>query len=1697
MSATHFNPVQFGNQVIDQFGRYLMTSYPVADPRLEEQVRQRVRHGLGGERLIAKGPYVYLNRPFESGPRLEDLAAEEGLGIHPALPGLFPFQELHKHQELTFRTALAGRHAVVATGTGSGKTEAFLLPVLDHALKLRDQGAPEGVSTLIIYPMNALADDQLQRLRRLLAGSGITYGRYTGVTPNEGEPQLRMEQRRRYSREEVELLDQGRDEDVPLPWEECYSRQEIRARRPRILLTNYFQLEYLLLRDKDLDLLRDAPLRFLVLDEIHTYTGALGSEVACLVRRLRRVARKSPSEVICLGTSATVRDRTAPVDTEQITRSFAARLFGVAPQQVDLVTEHYKDLSPDQDAYSPQPPSDARGLLERLLEAVEPLQRREEVEELPESVLQLVEELCGRPAEQQGALMQRAFQLLASNRIVLALGGVFSSPQLIEAAFPRLRELGREQVGDEDLVAEMLGYLVLGALVQRDGEPVLRPKLHYFVQGYQGLSLAFDSAGLPRIEFAGEQAQSADSLSFPLVLCRSCGQHYAALFALEESLPPEGPGLVRTTRGAAPAESQGVLYVTDRLVGLDETTEDQVEAQKLCRYCGTLHPLQVVGCLNPRCRRQDGLLEVRLGEGPMKRCLACGTDAKGYEEIVTPARSSEVADVTILAQSMLSNMPDPSQRKLLVFADNRQEAAFQAGWMEERSRRFRLRHLLASLLEERRENLWTIEELTQSLLDEAQRQGIYRASHWSDKDNLVRLRWFLLEEFMSTGQRRNSLESLAMAEVLTAKLGAEDAPDFYRQWVRRLGLSSAHLEGLLRLFADLLRRRGLVAHTLLSRQWSYSDYEVRKGLIRVYERYRPLALVRRSARQSSYTRTWMARRGYSAIQALTAQALPEVASDVRNLFLEEVWDWWRSEGILKPVTLTFKVAGRHQAIDLGGQGYQLDEELFAVRWTDRHWVCNACRRSQNSSTPSGICPEYRCSGLLEKAGRPLDHFDVVQYTQGRFVPLKAREHTAQVPKAEREQIEREFKRREGGEFNCLVCTPTLELGVDIGKLEIVLMRNVPPTPANYAQRAGRAGRRHRIAVVVTYCGGSHHDRYFFEHPRGMIAGEVRVPAFSMRNEPLIRKHLHSAVLSELRDRGGADVRETLRQVFPPYISEYFTRWEETDDKPRAKVLPQPRDVSALADLLAEGRSGLLESLDETFFQTWPKEDREEVSPQVLGQLLDVMTSDLQRHVRGLFDQVAAYQSEIQRLVRIQLEGGQLREEEEKQRRRYDHAIRHLRERNQENYTLSYLSRDGFFPGYALARQSIRASCPSPLIELSRPAAVALRELTPANFVYANRNVFRVRKLALYTVRAEDARQRSHMLHQPMEYFARSGRVGEPASRSVEGGGDAPLPFRSFQLTDVEMLPQQDIDDQEAFRRRIGFLIFGLPRHRGGSWGRVGGLEIRYLRQQTLRLVNLGESQDDPRRPFSLFPLCPLCGEARSTRASESEMASFQENHEKFHGEPTVDRFALHIDLSSDALHLGPLRRPEDAASLFEGLRIGARMVLDMGTTELEGFIHADESGDYRVAIYDPMPGGSGFLPQLIEFWPWIVERAIHALQECPGQCRTACYACLKHFSNQQHHEKLNRHRAVELLKSVQQEVRLQHEIAPSAVDHTRHSEDADSQAEEDFLEICRRRGFPRPPAAQFRVDLDGDSTVADYAWPDRKVLLYIDGLSET
>lgn len=1700
------NPVTFGKTVIDQFARYILSTFPIADPNLEKQVKEGIEHGLGGERLLSRGPFVSLNQPFLQGPGIKELIGDEELNLHPAMAGLFPFETLHKHQEMTLRRVQEGFHTIVATGTGSGKTEAFLLPILNHCLKLRDNKAPKGIAAIIVYPMNALVNDQLERLRILLAGSGITFGRYTGDTARDTPGGVeRLHQCRRYTSEELEKFHDNKKE-LPLPWEESYSRKEIRENKPRILLTNYSQLEYLLLRDRDLELFRGAPLKFLVMDEVHTYTGSLGSEVACLIRRLRGITGKTPHEVTCIATSATVTETgESGMDGEKATKRFAGRLFGIPDDKVQMVTEIFRKISPPQEGiYLPEPADDTEILLEKILEASAETMLKEEPGDIPGELLAIAEELCGRRTSDEGSNNEKLYNLLECNRIVHILGRVFRTPVVLGDSINHIKYLdSRKNLDDKKLTAEILAYLILGTLSQKDGEPLLRPKLHYFVQGLKELYISFDP-DMSRIFFDEMTArESCENYYYPLLLCKNCGQHYVKGMVSETVAAPRGG--FRTFRLPGTDDLQITteipVLLTDKIYSEDED-ESGWEKYYQCRHCGSLHTENNKECLSEKCRRPGKMMELRVKMDKPDRCSSCG----GVNTIV-PVKSQDVFDVMILAQTMLSAMWEKSLQKLLIFADNRQDTAFQAAWMDSRAKRFRLRHILYQILREDPSKVWNFGSLTGKVLTRAIDEQIIEQKSWQREDNLKRMAWFLLEEFAMKLRLRTRMEQLGLAEVVYDHLDMNRDEMFIGKWSEKLHLPEENLVSVIRAILDYYRIRQNVSHPLLQRRWVNQDEEVWNNVINLHPHFGPSVLLEEkratddrkiSSLISRVTMNWTASNGRSGAQVIMKKSLGEFADrDLIDAFLSDLWEWLNDTGLLVFAELKEKRYGKVQKLDYIPSGArQINIDKIGIKEGGKRFVCKTCRKAGSSGLPTLACPQYHCKGTTQEMERDEEHFDVVQYSKMSFVPMKTYEHSAQLSRKQREDVEKEFKKVKDGKINCIVCTPTLELGVDIGKLEMVLMRNVPPTPANYAQRSGRAGRRHRIAVVFTYCRGSNHGRYFFEKPEEMIAGAIRIPAFSMRNAPLIRKHVHSMTLTTLRELCSKEEKEVLRRTFPPYIRDYFSTTRLEGENERTKYLNSPPGFGEFAVLLSRYRQKILDRLTEIFTNNWPHDDIESVIPALAEKYIDEMSGRLERHVNRLFNEVMGYREKIGSLREKENQDFQLTDDEKYEKKRFENVLSDYRKPIQKNYSLSYLSVDGFFPGYAMNRESVTAQCLEPLVDISRPSVSALRELTPANRVYADRNQFSVSRLNLYRLKADNPEFRLESLRTPMILDREHQYIIDPLNKKTEGGGKNRFEFISYNLLDVELKKISDINDNEDSRFHVGFDIypFILGEHYGGEEGKIGKYDYRFLRNEKIRLVNTGPRGDVKTPQGFGFPICPGCGSLGSPFRKEAKMEDFEENHKKKCKIKEIEYAGFHVELRSDSLVIGPFKERANAVNLMEGIIIGSGMILDMGDSEIEGYILNDETKTSRILLMDPLPGGTGFLPQICEYWRFIAEKAVTVLESC--KCNDACYDCMKRFRNQGHHDLLNRYAAVDILNEVMMNLEKKNYIPPVHIKEQPTTEKADSKSEVDFLELLQKHNFPLPPASQFHIDLGGGKhTRADYAYPVKKILIYIDGLS--
>lgn len=1699
------NPIQFGSQVVDQFGRYLITAFPIADPELNKQFKRIVAHPTSGLGYFAKGPYIHLNQPFQEGKNLDEIIRE--LKMHPGVKAGFPWERPHKHQEDAIRSILYGYNTIITTGTGSGKTESFLLPIMDYCLKKRDENKkyPGGVLAVIVYPMNALVNDQMKRLRTILAGTEITYAKYTGETPDKDPGMKRFNQTQKYNDSDHQKLSEDPD-SVPYPWEMCTSVEEIRTRKPMILLTNYKQLEYLLLRNRDIDLFRGAGIKYLVFDEVHTYTGILGSEVAFLIRRLKATIGHKEN-IILIGTSATVSSKDFyGIDPTDATLKFGHRLFGVDKDKIKIISESYEIARrPPDDAYMPPLPSNVKQLLEDILARSKEVQNKDEVKDIPNDLLKKAEELCGRKAPSTGTNLERLSELLLKNKMIYLLNREFAKPRILCDIFDLLKNKIERKLSDEELGAEILAYLTLGAIAKDYGEPLLRPKIHYFISGLHGLIAGYDKGKWRLFKDDVEAESFTDSIKLPIHLCRTCGQHYFKVNTdrFWNGAQKEGEPDHKTVTPAqeAPEAEQISEYLTDKIIGEDETSEKGTTVY-MCPKCGTLHTTRSTICHNASCSRTIDMIEMTsFSEDELKTCPSCNAINKDNSTI-RATTSGTVSDATILAQTMLSAMPEEEFQKILIFTDNRQEAAFQAAWMEERSKRFRLRHLLYRELDKPSKGITqhNFNSLTEDLKELAYDEGIYWRQKFgrTDQDIANRIRWFLLEEFCTNIHRKSSTENLGLSQIIYEGLDDEDLQILYKKWGEIFGVQPDGIKDTTRLILDYIRRKNVISDNLMRTQWFYTDREVREGIVSAENIYpRVISYEKISDPQLSkyYSITYVASNLRSGAQVIVKKAIKK-EPDLINNFLEELWKTLKNKKIFVEGHVYKYYNNKKRDVDLPGDVVQINIEKLGIIKPQTRYKCTTCGKSHSKLLPTRLCPEYRCSGKTIESGIEKDNYDVVQYTQMSFVPLKSSEHSAQVSKEDRQEIEREFKKI-NGRYNCLVCTPTLELGVDLGKLEMVLLRNAPPAPSNYAQRAGRAGRRHRIAVIFTYCQKTAHDRYFFDKPNKMIGGEIRLPAFSMNNDLLVRKHAHSVILSTLRQKTNPTEAELLDEIFPTFISNYIAYKDEND---RTVYHDTPFDIqSKLAQLTTKYQADIKTALTATFKEQWPKEtysDTEWFTEERIDSYITEMPTKLQGHINRLFKIINTYKKEISKYAKIETAGRALKDEEDYERKKVKNALSSYMEPNQKNYSLSYLADDGFFPGYSLSRESCWAHCLDPYQEILRPAPTALYEFAPGNYVYANKNKFRIHKLDFYKSKREDAKEDGYILGERLLYLREKEMVYSPGDQITEGGEIKPIEVVSYEMADVELSHESRIDDTRDYRinKRYQIILHPKTKHNGGFSGKANEKTIEFFKRRDIQLINLGLKT---RKDKIGFPICPRCGEIRSPDSTEPELQRFFEVHKKRCKIDNIKWNTIHVQMDADILFVGPYETESMAINAVEGIRLGAENVLDMGEVELGVYVAKDISGIFYATLVDPMPGGSGFLNKIIDEWQSIIRAGINKLENC--RCEKACYTCMKHYRNQIHHKILDRQEAKDLLYELDTVFKKETDIEAN-IEKSHDISTADSKAEEDLIKILNNHSFPTPDDDHKKITLsNGDSRNVDYIYNlpnDKRVLIFVDGTSK-
>ncbi|MGV7254589.1 DEAD/DEAH box helicase [Mycobacterium kansasii] len=1650
------------DQVLDDYESFVKGFLDIQDDRVRNMVEAEIEDGL-----LWPQPWLALNPAFESGGTVSDLV-DRGV-LHSRARDIFrvrvhdedPGREIafHRHQSDAFDIANRRESYVLTTGTGSGKSMAYIVPIVDRVLR---EGSGKGVRAIVVYPMNALANSQRNELTKFL-GSGhraVTFERYTGQ-------------------------------------ESQSDREAILAKPPDILLTNYVMLELMLTRPREREALitSAADLSFLVLDELHTYRGRQGADVAMLVRRLRGAV--GAVELQCVGTSATLAGPGTRAQQRQQVAKLATRIFGTSISPDNIIGETLRRATVGE--------TDTAAVTSRLAQPTPT-----DWQTLRTDPLAIwTEQQFGLQTDDEGRLARRA-------------------PTRLDKA---AHELAEETGVAESVCKSKLQELLLAGSRARDpaGRPLFAFKLHQFIGKGDTVYTTLEppatrylTTQYQRSAPEGERGQPL----FPLAFCRECGQDFLVV-NFDRAGPSFGPRILNDTSGAQ-ADATGLLFLsgepwpdpTDPAL-FDQVPDDWVlttgatQVLDPARLSRLPHPyrVDVFGTVT-----DDGL-PVAFFER-LDFCPSCKTSYESWRQsefsrVASLGTEGRASAVTVLSQAVVRTLRaetdlEDEARKFLAFSDNRQDASLQAGHFNDfvlvalvRSALYRaarrqedndpdtpltdenigpavVRALGSDLRQFARDEDTADELVPRKKIAKALRDVVtYRL--WSDLKRGWRITMPNLEQ---TGQLQLSyvgLDDLAHDDTKWAPHGqplATAAPETRRE--------------LMRVLADEMRRHLCIESEFLTEEKYDSIRRASQEWLKA-----PWAL---SDEAGIYSGT--------AHPGGRPKTQAGAGADLYLSGLGAYGKWLRRPGRFPLHTQRLKPADADRVIDAVLKtmtAYGLLVKVDTNRRTG--YRIRAGLIEWRSGTG-----EFRAPDPLrgnQKQGRVNPYFRrLYAETAQALAGLEAREHTAQVEPTKRQHREQEFS---NAKLPVLYCSPTMELGVDIKDLNVVGMRNVPPTPANYAQRSGRAGRSGQPALALTYCAtGNAHDAYYFGRSHDMVSGAVAPSRLDLGNQELVRAHAHSIWLVVC----GLDLKSSMVDLL-----DIDQPGEPLRSEVRARIESSANRSAAFAAIGA-----VLSATTEVTTAPWWTE-------QWIADTVD--------NAPTRFDSAAGRWRSLYREAHTELDNANAVLKDigasEASKRRAQSRISEARaaldllkgqvdDINQGDfYTYRYFASEGFLPGYSFPRLPLAAFIPAERRTRSgqgdyvqRPRFLAISEFGPNAFIYHEGARYEVNRVSL-PVRADG----TGVNISEIKRCNRCGYLHESNTpTSVEfcehcGAGSLETMSQMMRLVSVKTRRRDRISADEEERQRAGheivttlrFVPHGVRAGQVTSTITVDGTELgtmTYGDTALIRRMNVGL-----RRRKDKDVKGHILDTVDGQWAKESDL------DRNVHGDtPRFVRVVPYVEDHRNALlvHLDPSITQEQRMAVMYGLKRGIEAVFQLESSELAVEPLPGNTGDHawsRLLFFEAAEGGAGVLRrvatedgqlrivarkalEILHFDPDTGEDR-HRAEHARENCAQACYDCLLSYANQWDHQHLDRHTVTALLMQLSRATVAVGAGGEERTEQLHRLKQVCNSLEQHFLDLLDRHGYRLPDDAQQIVD--GFYVRPDFAYhtSGMDVAVFIDG----
>ncbi len=1698
------NVFELRDRLVGDYASYTRSFIKIADRNISEKVDAALNEGL-----FWPEPLLQLNPTFLPGGTIDELVADGTL--HPECGKIFRIDksdsdhngkplQLHTHQFEAIRKAKNEHKSYVLTsGTGSGKSLTYIVPIVDHVLR---NGPGRGIQAIVVYPMNALANSQDEELGKFLkkgypeGKSPVRFARYTG---QEKGPE----------------------------------REAIRSNPPDILLTNYMMLELMLTRSEDRELVRAAQgLHFLVFDELHTYRGRQGADVALLIRRCRLAF--GAHDIICIGTSATMASGGTTEDQKRDVAKVAQTLFGMPFDGTQIIGETLERATPEIDFGDEK-------VIEAMRAAIQanatPPENYEEFRVHP--LASWIESTFGLRAEE------------GTGRLVRQV------PKRMRGKDSAVEDLARlASTEPAQCLAVLRSFLLKGSELRRSESsrfPIFAFRLHQFFTRGDTVWATIEREEERHLEMSKKGAKPGDISKplFPLVFCRQCGAAYyrvkvdedgnallpredrreenddgtgdAYLYVSESTPWPRtgGPGLLeRLPPSMKEITSQGVERVRPDARG-DLPAAVFVDAGGHIVSEGQGIPAALIRrnflfCLEPSC----GIAYTKSQRSERGKLATLGVDNRSTATTILAVRSliELQRDTDLRAEA----------RKLLSFTDNRQDASLQAGHFNDFAQVALLRSALHKATHEKGSKGLTHGELSHGVFDAMQlRFNEYAAdpevrgpARNATNDALRRVINYHLYRDLERGWRVTApnLEDCGLLIFDYEGLNGEDSllseaavwdtgfsigrdgnnEEFIETPVALRSCPTELREELLRTLLDVMRRKLAVKVDVLDPQKQLDLVEqtsprLLEETVWYLEDARDLEKSVVAYPGAKPQRDWT---GFS-VSSYSGYGRYVKRSLLLHIPREQPLGRTEIDGIIRFLFLALKRYGIVEQVRNGeAPGYQINVD--ALRWLPAEGEIRPVDRTR----------------LLDAGEIPPKVNEYFVECYRRFVDLKcvleAREHTAQVTSEDREEREERFRT---GDLPLLFCSPTMELGVDIAQLNLVNLRNVPPTPANYAQRSGRAGRGGQPALVYTYCAGrSPHDQYYFREPNQMVAGSVTPPRIDIRNCDLVRSHVHAVWMEMAKP----DLGKTLTTVL--------------DLSPADGKFPLPVKAALVDELRSpvhrantlRRASQLVASIGEElatatwFHENWTKE--------TLDQIERAFDASCQRW-RSLYRSAVRQRELHHKIIGDHGRPEQERNHSRRLRAQAESQIRLLTEAEGmyegDFYSYRYFAAEGFLPGYNFPRLPLSAYVPGRRQRkgrdefISRPRFLAISEFGPRALIYHEGARYRVYKVNL-DFGSEDIEATHTLSTATMKRCPKCGYAHLEEGKNLAevcdrcgAGLDAQARIESLvQLQNVSLKVAQRITCDEEERQRFGYRMVSSYRFPevGGRLDRKDAevyiadtlvMRLSYGDATDLYRINLGWAhQRGGQPPGFILDLERGYWSSNPMDVQDNDDATAQGR---------LQRVVPYVRDTKNALviRLEPPRSGPEMAGLQAALKEAIQKQFQLESRELSTEPMPAAHDRREILFYEASEGGAGVLRQIVEDPSVLPLLAMRALEVCHFNpdtledngaqiCGKACYECLLDYGNQPDHKDLDRYLIRDLLADLSRSVcRPAGGMGSRAERMAALRKRCDSQLEKRWLDLVEKLVMRPPSDAQYLIE--ACSTRPDFYYGEHNAAIYIDG----